>query len=243
MARILIVDDFKTQRSFLINIVQENGFHFLTATNGKEAIELLTIESVDLILTDLEMPIMDGMEMLKQVKQSSKLKSIPVIMISSNLEMKAAAENAGLFAFVHKPFDRKQLIKHIHHALGESNVVNQYRVLLVDDVSIQTDIWEKVLEMPTFTYEKAHNAQEALNKLRSNTFHAILTDYMMPNVDGERFIRKIKQMSEFKDIPVFVITSKNEIVENGMLGAERVFQKPFNPSVLKQYLLEAVKKK
>jgi CheY-like chemotaxis protein len=62
----------------------------------------------------------------------------------------------------------------------------------------------------------------------------------MPQVDGERFIKKIKSMPEFKHIPIFVITSHKELVEIGLPGVEKILLKPFNPSHLKQLLKDAV---
>jgi len=240
MSKVLIVDDFKTQQAFLKNLLIEIRVDFEIASSGFEALEILKKEEFSLVLTDYEMPKMDGFELLKAIKSDLSLKDIPVIMISSNISIKDKALKEGLFEFILKPFDKQTLNSCIHKALGDSLFSSNYRVLLLDDVSIQTEVWAKVLEMPSFTYDKANTAQEALNFLRKHTYDAILTDYLMPNVDGERFVKKIKSISEFQHIPIFMITSDKEIKETGLMGVEKIFSKPFNSAEVKMALKNAI---
>ena len=134
----------------------------------------------------------------------------------------------------------RQDISLVLKALGNSMFNSSYRVLLLDDVSIQTEVWAKVLEMPSFIYDKANTAQDALNFLRTHTYDAILTDYLMPNVDGERFVKKIKSITEFQHIPIFMITSHKEMQKTGLTGVEKVFLKPFNSAEVKTALKLAV---
>ena len=240
MSKVLIVDDFKTQQAFLKNLLAEINIDFETASSGIEALEILNRQDISLVLTDNEMPKMNGFELLKAIKADVSLKHIPVIMISSNDSIKNDALKEGLFEFVLKPFDKHTLNSVIHKALGNSMFNSSYRVLLLDDVSIQTEVWAKVLEMPSFIYDKANTAQDALNFLRTHTYDAILTDYLMPNVDGERFVKKIKSITEFQHIPIFMITSHKEMQKTGLTGVENVFLKPFNSAEVKTALKLAV---
>ncbi len=86
MHRILIVDDSFTARSLIkksVNICGLQDALFWEADNGKRALEILRNESIDLVLTDVNMPEMDGLNLLKRIKSSPKLFDVPVVVITS----------------------------------------------------------------------------------------------------------------------------------------------------------------
>ncbi len=86
MHRILIVDDSFTARSLIkksVNICGLQDARFWEADNGKRALEILRNESIDLVLTDVNMPEMDGLNLLKRIKSSPKLFDVPVVVITS----------------------------------------------------------------------------------------------------------------------------------------------------------------
>lgn len=86
MHQVLIVDDSSTARSLIkksVNICGLQDARFLEAENGRSAMEILRNESVDLVLTDVNMPEMDGLNLLKRIKSSPKLFDVPVVVITS----------------------------------------------------------------------------------------------------------------------------------------------------------------
>ncbi|NIA11821.1 MAG: response regulator [Nitrospiraceae bacterium] len=108
MKRILIVDDSTTARMVVRRCLEIIGFRdaaFLEAANGKEALIILKQEPVDFVLTDLNMPVMDGETFLKWVKGSPKTHDIPVVMISSadNPEKERQVLELGAYAVIGKP--------------------------------------------------------------------------------------------------------------------------------------------
>ncbi|TNE69804.1 response regulator [bacterium] len=241
MSNVLIVDDFKTQRMYLQSICNELMLSSIEASNGKEAVEILNKQSVSLVITDNDMPEMTGIELISHIKTDPKHKSLPVIMISSNVGVSGEAKAKGASVFIKKPFDKNQVVSAIHQSLSTNKSKRQYNVLLIDDVQLQTAIWEKLLTMDFFNYVSAHSAQEGLNKLRSQPFDLIITDFAMPNVDGERFIKKIKSMPEFAKIPVILISSHELTKATIPTGVDSFFQKPFNPQDVKAAIRQAVK--
>ncbi|MEW6674172.1 MAG: response regulator [Thermodesulfobacteriota bacterium] len=120
--RILSVDDSNATRQFIKRAIDVLGFEFLEAADGKEGLELLTAEGgkVDLILLDWNMPVMDGMEMLKTIKASSQLKGIPVTFVSTEQERHKISEalHQGAKNFLIKPFSQEELIGKIMESLG-----------------------------------------------------------------------------------------------------------------------------
>ncbi len=117
MAKILIVDDDLGLRSMLRILLNTNGHETLIAEDGQEALELIKQYTFDLMITDLRMPHMDGLSLLRAVKALAL--SMPVILITAYSSREAAAEavELGAFAYVAKPFEINALMDTIGHAL------------------------------------------------------------------------------------------------------------------------------
>lgn len=120
---LLIVDDSLTMRSVIKKTVQMSGFEaeaYLEAGSGGEAIEVLAGQKVDIVLSDINMPGMSGIEMLKKVKADSKTSSIPVVMISTegSEERILEAVKCGASGYLKKPFQPEEIRALLEKALG-----------------------------------------------------------------------------------------------------------------------------
>jgi len=108
---ILIADDSPTIRKFVSFSLKAHGFEVVAACDGMEAVELLPTQSIDLIITDLNMPNMDGFELIKAVRENENNKDIPIIILSS---LKGSEEiekglKVGANSYMVKPFDPKRI--------------------------------------------------------------------------------------------------------------------------------------
>jgi DNA-binding response OmpR family regulator len=119
------------------------------------------------------------------------------------------------------------------------NIRNEYHILAVEDSITQALRLEKILERNGFTVTVKHDGQSAINFLNSNTPgntpDMIISDIVMPVVDGYGLCRRIKALSRFKDVPVVLLTSLSdtEDVFNALTsGADSFVTKPYNESVL-----------
>ena len=125
MFKVLIVDDSKTARGIVqrcLEILGGDKFSFLTAENGQEALNLLRAESrIDLVVTDLNMPVMDGRRLLLGVKASPKLNHIPVFVITSlgNPALEEELRRIGAEAVVFKPFTPYSLQEPLEKIFGK----------------------------------------------------------------------------------------------------------------------------
>ena len=119
---ILIVDDSSSMRQVIKRIVESAGWNGVTATDGLKALEILGNEHdrFDVILTDLEMPNLNGYELLEAVKENDRHSGIPVVMITSRTDKEHRKKALGLGAveFLSKPFDANVLIQIIERACG-----------------------------------------------------------------------------------------------------------------------------
>ncbi|HUV85805.1 MAG TPA: response regulator [bacterium] len=120
--RILLVDDTETILLFLKTLLAGQDFDFLTAKNGAEAVERARRERPDLVLLDIFMPVMDGIEACRVMKGDPELKNIPVVIVTARSE----AENvercleAGCDDYVFKPIRKLELLDKINRLLGRS---------------------------------------------------------------------------------------------------------------------------
>ena len=108
---ILVADDSPTIRKFVSFSLKSHGFDVIAASDGMEAFELLPNSNVDLIITDLNMPNMDGFELIKAVREDENKKDIPIIILSS---LKGSEEiekglSVGANSYMVKPFDPKRI--------------------------------------------------------------------------------------------------------------------------------------
>lgn len=102
-ATILVVDDEENAREGLSKILSKEGYVVETAANGKEAIDTIKRQNFDLVITDMRMPLMDGFEVLREIKKMSD--EIGVIMITAYGEVESYLEamNMGAFEYINKP--------------------------------------------------------------------------------------------------------------------------------------------
>ena len=117
---ILTVDDSRSVRQMVGYTLREEGFDVLEAADGREALELLESRQVDLILTDLNMPVMDGIAMIRGARSLSSCRFIPIIMLTTESEVakKQEGKAAGATGWIVKPFQPEQLIGVVKKLLG-----------------------------------------------------------------------------------------------------------------------------
>ena len=120
--RVLCVDNEPKIRQFLKEILELRGFEVVTAASGPDALERLKIQSVELILLDVMMPVMDGYEVYHLLKENPKTKDIPVIIVTAKGERtdRALGIESGNYNYVLKPFETDELMAKITHVLHRS---------------------------------------------------------------------------------------------------------------------------
>jgi len=124
MKTILIVDDEVDIRDILrIRLANQPGFRILEAANGSDALELTRQQRPDLIILDWLMPGFSGIEVLKILRESPELTTIPVIMMTVKSELSAQAQGKamGVVAYLTKPFDAVRLMETVQKALKETS--------------------------------------------------------------------------------------------------------------------------
>jgi two-component system, chemotaxis family, chemotaxis protein CheY len=117
---ILTVDDSRTMRDMLKMTLNEAGFRVMQAEDGQHGLEVLSQEMPRVIVTDINMPRMDGFEFIKAVRQDQKYRALPIIVLTteSDGQKKMMAKQAGATGWITKPFEPAKLIAAIRRVAG-----------------------------------------------------------------------------------------------------------------------------
>jgi DNA-binding NtrC family response regulator len=136
MAHILVVDDERNTCDALEMILRRDGHNVLTAPSGNEALALLEEHEVDLILSDMKMPQMDGLELLRHIK--SRYPGLVVVMMSGHHDVTAAVEamKEGAFDYLVKPFNRDDVLRALQKALT-------LRALMVENLALKRQVQDR----------------------------------------------------------------------------------------------------
>ena len=116
---VLIVDDSSTMRTMVAFTLQQAGFAVVEGSNGQEALNKLSGQRVDLIVTDLNMPVMDGITFIKNVRSQPAMRGIPVLMLTteSHEAKRREGKAAGATGWIVKPFHPDKLLSTIAKVL------------------------------------------------------------------------------------------------------------------------------
>ena len=130
METILIVDDEKNYLVVLSTFLSGEGYETLTASTAQQALEIAETADLDLVLTDMKMPTMDGIELLKRIKE--KTPDLPVVMMTAygTVEKAVGAMQLGAFNFIQKPFQNETLKQIVNKAVGTYKVLKENRRLI-----------------------------------------------------------------------------------------------------------------
>jgi len=152
--QILIVDDEESIRTIMASLLESRGYRCSTAANGREAVEHLKGNSVDLVLSDMVMPEMDGMSLLNWLRTHSE--EVPAIMVTAMHDVSTAldAMRHGAYDYILKPFEREQLFLSVRRAL-------EHRLLVVENRHYQRNL-EKLVE------ERTSQLRGALHQLEQS---------------------------------------------------------------------------
>jgi two-component system chemotaxis response regulator CheY len=119
MKTILIAEDFQTSRKVIVNALSRKGYKTLEAGDGAEALDLFDGRDIDLLVTDFNMPNMNGAQLVESVRKISKYKYIPVLVLSTEISQikKDSASAAQITAWIAKPFDLERFMKLVEKSM------------------------------------------------------------------------------------------------------------------------------
>jgi response regulator RpfG family c-di-GMP phosphodiesterase len=232
-SRILVVDDSYAALKIHKKCLSSLNAHITTAVNGKEGLKKALSVSFDLIITDLDMPEMDGIDFCKSLKRIPETRDIPVI-IASTFDSEKNIEKGfivGASAFLSKKEIGLHLKKTVENILWKKSFIRKRKILIVDDSSTIRETVENGLRGSGFNIITATNGKIALAAMHTEKPDLILCDINMPEINGFELCKLVKQDTEFADVPFIVMSGNNDKSHmNRMIqyGVSAYIVKPFN---------------
>ncbi|QJC57557.1 Phosphate regulon transcriptional regulatory protein PhoB [Polaromonas vacuolata] len=253
--RILLVEDDKDIRS-IVQLALEHlgGYQVLACACGAQALAEAANFRPDLLLLDVSMPDMDGLETLAALRQQSALALVPVAFLTAHTAAKQVSQYRALNAVdvIAKPFDPHQLCERIRAILAKTATAttsvsapantdqartDQARVALVveDDPSIRY-LLGFILAQQGWAMLEAHDGlQGKAAILGGPVVDAVLLDIMLPEIDGLQLLDILRSQRRWKDVPVMMLSASGDepSVKRALVsGANDYLAKPFDPDDL-----------
>lgn len=230
---ILVVDDDNMSLKMTELILQENGYRAVTASSGEMALEIVRQCDIDLVLLDIEMPGMSGIETLEVIRGDQKLKDLKVIFLTVMMvdRYKQEAARLGAVDFIQKPILPVELASRISKVFRDSE---KQRILVVDDDSMNLRFAKRMLG-DHYEISCVSSGSEALATIGDFMPHLALLDLHMPEMNGYELLAEIRKIPEFEDLPVVFLTADNDReteIQVFKAGALDYIQKPFIADVV-----------
>jgi len=231
--KVLLADDSDLIHKHTVPILTGAGYEVVEAWDGAEALELLDKDRPDLVLTDVEMPRLDGYGVCRSLKEDEHTADIPVVICSSLGEAAHLEKgfDAGADDYLVKPVVAEELLSRLHNLLASRMVSVRERVLVVDDSAAIRHLVADSLRRQGFRVETAVDGQDGLEKALTEPPDIVLTDYDMPRKNGFELTLALRRDLTTRDVPVVMLSardSKRDQAQMRAAGLTSYLVKPFS---------------
>ncbi|HLH56961.1 MAG TPA: HAMP domain-containing protein [Verrucomicrobiae bacterium] len=257
---LLLVEDDEIQTMSIRDLIGNGDVKTTVVGSGKEALAAIEGQHFDCMVLDLGLPDMSGTELLEQIKKSSGSRSLPVIIYTARELLEDEASKLQTLAesilikdarsperlldetslVLHRnvsrlPDRQRKMLEMLHQGVLEGK-----KVLLVDDDIRNIFAMTSVLERFKMRVISAENGKDAIQLLMDQTdIDIVLMDIMLPTMDGYTTIRAIREIAEFRDLPIIAVTAKamkGDREKCIAAGASDYLCKPVEPEQLRSTL-------
>ncbi|MCC6215407.1 MAG: response regulator [Polyangiaceae bacterium] len=230
--RVLLADDSDLIHRHTVPILTEEGYEVEEAWDGAEALERARASRPDLVLTDVEMPKLDGFGLCRALKEDAATESIPVVICSSLGEASDLERgfDSGADDYLVKPVVPEELIGRLHALLASRMVSARERVLVVDDSAAIRHLVADCLRRQGFRVETAVDGQDGLEKATREAPDLVLTDYDMPRMTGFELVVALRRQPATRDLPIVMLTARDTRRDQAQMraaGLTSYLVKPF----------------
>ena len=205
---VLVIDDDLAVQDLMLRHLTKEGFEVRIAATGETGLQLAKALHPDVITLDVLLPNMNGWEVLSALKADPDLADIPVIVMSM-VDDRNIGFTLGAAEYLTKPIDYQRLDRLLNRFQAESlhPLPATKQILVVEDDTTTREMFRRMLEREDWTVIEAENGKIALETLSTQRPDLVLLDLMMPEVDGFQFIAEVRRNSEWRSLPIVVITA------------------------------------
>jgi PAS domain S-box-containing protein len=256
--RMLIVDDNATNRRVLSLQAKSWGMDCQATESGQEALQLLRAgRRFDVAVLDMQMPVMDGIQLGREIRELHDHDEMPLVMLTSLGRREEAAEGVGFSAFLHKPSKSSSLYNALVGVLDEraapqptksdptlvEKMASRHplRVLVAEDNAVNQKVAISMLARMGYACDIANNGREAVLAVQNTTYDVVLMDVLMPELDGIGACRAIRALADLTVQPRIIAMTANAMEGDREIclraGMDDYVSKPVRPKELVTALL------
>ncbi|MBM4064788.1 MAG: response regulator [Planctomycetes bacterium] len=238
---ILIVEDSQTQAKQLQVLLKQLGYRIVIAYSVREALFILKEQKPVIIISDILMPDIDGYQFCKLLKSDDKLKDIAVILLTQLSDPREIVKGlaCGADDFIVKPYNEEFLLARIHATLAlktqQDSASKLVTILVVEDSPTQAEQIKYLLEEKGYAVMVAANGKEGFEVAKKFRPTIIISDIVMPVMDGYELAEKIKKDKDVKNIPIIFVTAltdRKDASRKASVVADGYFTKPYDDKYL-----------
>jgi len=231
--KILLVDDEDSLRITLAANLELEGYEVLEAASAEEALEIAEDNTFDLVLSDIRMPGMNGVELFRALR--AKVPDLPCILMSafSLEELVSSALSEGVFTLLPKPFDIQAALAVLRNAASGPIV------LVVDDAEADAETTAGLFEAVGLKARAVYSGKEALAAVSAGEIDVCVVDLIMPEMTGSELITELGKLDD--SVPVIAVSGHDvgDLLQTSRSQVFTSFQKPVPPADLIRAVAEA----
>jgi two-component system, cell cycle response regulator len=242
-ATILVIEDNALNLKLVLGLLTLGGYQLLDAEDAERGIELASFHLPDLILMDIQLPGMDGLEATRFLKGQEKTRAIPIVALTAYAMAgdESKAREAGCCGYITKPINTRTFLEVVDTYLNQRSNANmpavrrsdrhKNRILIVDNDPLNVKLLSAKLPADQFEILPAFSGKEALHRTMKDNPDLILLDIMMPEIDGYEVSHRLKTNPATESIPIILFTaldSSQDKVRGFESGADEFLNKPVN---------------
>lgn len=230
MVKIIIVEDDQMISDIYNKKFSDSGFEVYSVSSGDQALEVARKEKIDIVMTDLIMPKMDGFQLIERLR-SGEFDSKIKIIVTSNLSQKDDRDKAislGANGFVAKSdYSPSELVGEVRRLTNQfqeqlknetrinapieydedGNDADKKKILIIEDEEIFIEMFGEKLKQAGYAVDAARNGAWGVKEAFRNKYDLFIIDMVMPAMTGEEMIGKLKLDETTKDIPIIVLSA------------------------------------
>lgn len=245
---VLLVEPSRSQRRIVIQQFEDLGIsQYETVDSGEEALIRIDTDQPDLVISALFLPDMTGRDLVLEMRDNPVSLDIPFILISSETSFRELdpVKQAGASAVLPKPFESADLKRAINMIMDWENpqtvdLDSALKILLVDDSKLARRMISRTLNhMGLEDIVEAEDGRAALPLIQQQDFDLVITDYNMPNMDGQELLWYIRNKSRQPKVPVMMVTTEGDESKLSAVqhqGVSAIIDKPFDATVVKSLI-------
>ena len=249
---VCVIEPSRTQAKIIETVLNDlNVKKVTTFYQGIEAIDNLESCYPDLVISSMYLPDMTGTDIVLSMRDNEVLETVPFMLISSetSFAMLEPIRQAGVIAILPKPFEPIDLKKALYSTVDYispdlqelSDIeMDELEVLVVDDSPLARKHIIRVLKnVGIENIDEAKNGKEAVKCINNRFYDLVVTDYNMPEMDGEMLTRYIREESSQASIPIIMVTSEGDrqrLSAVQQAGVSGICDKPFETGSVKKMI-------